>query len=78
MINQSSIEPGSKCLTMQSHLGWFLINPKAPEILANHKDFKGQSALVTDIDYTKCMNVGCDRPRYATHEYCGRSCGVGG
>jgi hypothetical protein len=47
-------EPGSKCLTMQSHLGWFLINPKAPEILANHKGFKGQSALVTDIDYTKC------------------------
>jgi hypothetical protein len=41
-------------LTMESNLGQFLNNPKAPEILANHKDFKGKSALTTDVDYTKC------------------------
>ena len=39
---------------MESNLGQFLNNPKAPEILANHKDFKGKSALTTDVDYTKC------------------------
>ena len=43
-----------KLLTMESNLGQFLSNPKAPEILANHKDFKGKSALTTDVDYTKC------------------------
>ena len=39
---------------MESNLGQFLNNPKAPEILAHHKDFKGKSALKTDVDYTKC------------------------
>jgi len=53
-IQQLVAEEGSQVLTMESKLGQFLNNPNAPEILANHKDFKGQSALVTDIDYTKC------------------------
>jgi len=43
-----------KLLTMQSNLGQFLSDLKAQEILANHKDLKGKSVLVTDIDYTKC------------------------
>ncbi len=40
-----------KLLNMESNLGQFLNNPKAAEIIANHKDLKGKSA---DIDYTKC------------------------
>lgn len=47
-------EQAPKLLTMESNLGQFLSNPKAPEVLANHQDFKGKSALATDIDYTKC------------------------
>lgn len=47
-------EQAPKLLTMESSLGQFLNNPKTPEILANHKDFKGKSTLATDIDYTKC------------------------
>lgn len=46
-------EQAPKLLTMESNLGQFLNNPKTPEILANHKDFKGKSTLA-DIDYTKC------------------------
>ncbi len=53
-IQQLVAEEGSQVLTMESNLGQFLNNPKAPEILANHKDFKGKSALKTDVDYTKC------------------------
>ncbi len=47
-------EQAPKLLTMESNLGQFLNNPKTPEILANHKEFKGKSTLTTDIDYTKC------------------------
>lgn len=44
-----------KLLTMDSNLGKFLSNPKAPEIVANHKHLKGQSALTPEnVDYTKC------------------------
>ena len=48
-------EQAPKLLTMDSNLGKFLSNPKAPEIVANHKHLKGQSALAPEnIDYTKC------------------------
>ena len=54
-IQQLVAEEGSQVLTMESKLGQFLNNPNAPEILANHKDFKGESALTYEnIDYTKC------------------------
>ncbi len=53
-IQQLVAEEGSQVLTMESKLGQFLNNPNAPEILANHKDFKGESALTSEnIDYTK-------------------------
>ncbi len=38
---------------MESNLGRFLNNPKAADIMANHKDFKGKP-IIANIDYLKC------------------------
>ncbi len=40
-------------LSMESNLGRFLNNPKAADIMANHKDFKGKP-IIANIDYLKC------------------------
>ena len=40
-------------LSMESNLGQFLNNPKAADIMANHKDFKGKP-IIANIDYLKC------------------------
>ena len=40
-------------LSIDSNFGKFLNNPKAADIMANHKDFKGKPITAT-IDYMKC------------------------
>ena len=46
-------KPSPELLSMESNLGRFLNNPKAPDIMANHKDFKGKP-IIANIDYLKC------------------------
>ena len=46
-------KPPPELLSMESNLGRFLNNPKAADIMANHKDFKGKP-IIANIDYLKC------------------------